>query len=212
MDKKVGVIVLSVLTFIGLFLVAGSYTGFQFYGGSWANFQSAEPVYYNYGGNDFLDFYYSYASWIDFVLFTLLFLMLGKLILGQHFEYSEAKPLYVVLGIILALSLSIWEARNGIFVIDFLGQYAFIFIILLLVFLGVWGIKKLPRAGLFTISLVYLIIYYVFILDVAGMGGGFIFYELLYYNYFLDRLLFFLNILAWFGAIIGLFLMFKGGD
>jgi len=215
MDKKVGVVIFSVFVLIGLFLVAGYYTGLGFYGGSWLDInQPYSPQTQPYAGEgfggDLLSFYYGYSSYIDFALFLALFLFLTKSVFGRHFDSGTAKGVAVVLSIILALSLTVWEARTGIYLIDLLGQYAFLFIIVGGVLLLLFTLRRLPRAGLFVISLIYLLFYYLVLKDATGFFFGEVFYQLIYYNYFLARLFDFLLVLAWVGVLAGGFMALKG--
>lgn len=68
-------------------------------------------------------FYNAYHYWIDFFIFLCLFVSVGKITLGRRFSGREGKILSVVVGFVLALSLSLLEYRLG-FSIRFLGPIA----------------------------------------------------------------------------------------
>jgi len=214
MDKKVGVIIFSVFALMGFFLVAGYFTGIAFYGDSWINYDSSyspQAGYVHYtGGFELLEVYYSYALYIDFILFVSFFLIVMKLAFSKFFEGEHSKKLSVVLSIIFSLALTLWEVRSGLFIIDLLGQYIFFFVLVAIVLAIFFALKKIPNGGVFVISSLYLLFYYFILRNPTFPLFGEMFYQLLYYNYALDRLFelaLIIAIPAWF---IGLFLLIKG--
>jgi hypothetical protein len=68
-------------------------------------------------------FYNTYHYWVDFFIFLCLFVSVGKITLGRRFGGREGKILSVVVGFVLALSLSLLEYRLE-FSIRFLGPIA----------------------------------------------------------------------------------------
>ena len=64
-------------------------------------------------------FYNVYHYWIDFFIFLCLFISIARLTLGQKFGGREGKALSVVVGLALALSLSLMEYKTGFSVKSF---------------------------------------------------------------------------------------------
>jgi len=85
---------------------------------------------------DISSFYDLYHYWIDFFIFVCLFISVGKITIGRRFGGREGKVLSVVIGLVLALSLSLLESRVG-FSIKSFGPFAagiLIFLVGLVVF------------------------------------------------------------------------------
>lgn len=72
---------------------------------------------------DISSFYNLYHFWIDFFIFLCLFISVARLTLGRRFGGREGKVLSVVVGLVLALSLSLLESRVG-FSIKSFGPFA----------------------------------------------------------------------------------------
>ena len=72
---------------------------------------------------DIGSFYDQSHYWIDFFIFLCIFISVAKLTLGQRFGGREGKVLSVVVGLVLALSLSLLEYRVG-FSIKSFGPFA----------------------------------------------------------------------------------------
>lgn len=216
MDKKVGVVIFSVFALIGLFLVAGYYTGLGFYGGSWGDFNSQWGNSYTYtaqpyfGDNSIASFYYSYAGFIDFILYLTFFLILAHVGLGKVFDSGPAKKLSVVIGVMLALALTVLESRSGTNLLNFLGTYVIIFVAIIVIALIIFATRRFHGGGILGISVAYLLFYFYVLRDTRGYFSGGVFYELIYYNYFLAKVLDFLVFLAWVGIIWGIVMMVKG--
>ena len=68
-------------------------------------------------------FYNAYHYWIDFFIFLCLFISVGKITLGRRFGGREGKVLSVVIGSVLALSLTLFEYQVG-FSIKSFGPFA----------------------------------------------------------------------------------------
>jgi hypothetical protein len=85
---------------------------------------------------DIGSFYDQYHYWIDFFIFLCLFISVGKITLGRRFGGREGKVLSAVVGLVLALSLSLLEYRVG-FSIKSFGPFAagiLIFLVGLVIF------------------------------------------------------------------------------
>ena len=94
---------------------------------------------------DISNFYDLYHYWVDFFIFLSLFVSVGKITLGRRFGGREGKVLSVVVGLVLALSLSLLEYRVG-FSIKSFGPIAAAFLILL-VAIVIFNLIKAIGAG-----------------------------------------------------------------
>jgi hypothetical protein len=70
-------------------------------------------------------------QWVDFVIFFCLFVSVAKLTLGRRFEGREGRVLSIVIGLVLALSLSIMERKMDFSIRSF-GPIAAAILILLM--------------------------------------------------------------------------------
>ena len=94
---------------------------------------------------DISSFYNAYHYWIDFFIFLCLFVSVGKITLGRKFGGREGKVLSVVVGLVLALSLSLLEYKVG-FSIKSFGPIAAAFLILLMAIV-IFNLIKAIGAG-----------------------------------------------------------------
>lgn len=85
---------------------------------------------------DISNFYSLNHFWVDFFIFLSLFVSVAKLTLGRRFEGREGRILSVVVGLVLALSLSLMEMKTD-FSIRSLGPIAaaiLVFLMALVIF------------------------------------------------------------------------------
>ncbi len=144
-------------------LIHSSVTGYAFY-------RDYAPSYYGgYGFGDFfglgyIDFqslYWQYGSFIDAVLFLMIFLGVGKSVFKKHFGDSGTTT-YVGIGIFLAFALVLWEQQTQFFLLERFGQYVFyIFLLLLFFYLYKW-ISHAGGNTLFALAVSYLVYYFFF--------------------------------------------------
>jgi uncharacterized membrane protein YjfL (UPF0719 family) len=80
---------------------------------------------------DISSFYNLYHYWVDFFIFVCLFVSIAKFTLGRRFQGREGNALSVVIGLALALALSLLEYKTGLSIKSFGSMAAGI---LLLVF------------------------------------------------------------------------------
>ena len=110
---------------------------------------------------DISSFYDLYHYWIDFFIFLSLFVSVGKITVGRKFGGREGKVLSVVVGLVLALSLSLLEYEVA-FSIKSFGPIAAAFLILLMAIVIFNLIKAIGAgttgAGSFAFVITYLLI------------------------------------------------------
>lgn len=94
---------------------------------------------------DISSLYNAYHYWVDFFIFLCLFVSVSKLTIGRRFEGREGKALSVVIGLALALSLSLLEYRVG-FSIKTFGPIA-VAILILVVGIVIFSLIKSIGAG-----------------------------------------------------------------
>lgn len=205
--------IISLLAFFLVIGVVGHKTGFVIYPGEGLiNLNFNNNILPGY--NDLMQTYYDYAEWIDFFLFLVIFLGLGKATFGKHFK-EGGKAVYTGLGIFLSLALVLWERRNGIFLVEFFGPLVLVFLILLVFFYLYKHLKGVASGwGIFGLSLGYIAFYVLFIwLDIANFSAGY-YSSWFYYNIPFDMIPVFTFIfffLALPGVVIGL-LIRRGGS
>jgi len=68
---------------------------------------------------DISAFYNLYHYWVDFFIFVCLFLSITKFTIGRRFQGREGNALSVVIGLTLALSLSLLEYKTGLSIKSF---------------------------------------------------------------------------------------------
>jgi len=90
-------------------------------------------------------FYDLYHFWVDFFIFLCLFISVAKFTIGRRFGGREGKVLSVVVGLVLALSLSLLEYKVG-FSIKSFGPIAAAFLILLMAIV-IYNLIKAIGAG-----------------------------------------------------------------
>lgn len=160
-----------ILLGIAFFYIFNSYIGFVIYpregfiSGSSAG--SLLP-----GFDDLVSFYYDYAQWIDFLLFLLIFLGLGKEVFKKQFK-EGGKALYIGLGIFLALALVLWEVRTGTVLLELFGPIVLLFLALLVIFVMYKQIRGHVSSNIiYVISVLYIVAYllFVWLLPLTGMG------------------------------------------
>lgn len=161
------VIILLLIFGISILFIINDYTGYVYYpGGQWGGFGQ---------GFGILDLYYEYSEWFDFFIFLAIFLGLAKTVFEESFD-AGGKALYTGLGVLLALGLVLWERNTGNNIMELFGGYAFLIIVLgLLFFVFQW---VLAASGIPVIAVgVVLILFFIFfkqlfqeaILDPMGM-------------------------------------------
>ncbi len=105
--------------------------------------------------------YTKFSFFIDTMIYLIIFLGLSKFALGKRFG-KEGRAVVVGVGIVLALSLSLFSARSGFNIASF-GPVAAI-ILLALMGYSVWvGIKSLEIEGVDNLTLAaiaYLLVYF----------------------------------------------------
>ena len=62
-----------------------------------------------------IDYYYAFYGWIDFIIFFIIFSSAARIALEKQFgaETGGVKALYISLGTLLALTLTLWEMYQG---------------------------------------------------------------------------------------------------
>jgi hypothetical protein len=110
---------------------------------------------------DISSFYNAYHYWVDFFIFLNLFVSVGKITLGRRFGGREGKVLSVVIGLVLALSLSLLEYRVG-FSIKSFGPIAAGMLILVVGMVIFYLVKAIGAgntgAGSFAFAITYFLI------------------------------------------------------
>jgi len=110
---------------------------------------------------DISSFYNLYHYWVDFFIFLALFVSVGKITLGRRFGAREGKVLSVVIGLVLALSLSLLEYKAG-FSIKSFGPIAAGILILVVGMVIFYLIKAIGAgntgAGSFAFVITYFLI------------------------------------------------------
>lgn len=79
-------------------------------------------------------FYDKYGNFVDFTLYLILFIGIAQLTLGKKFEGTGGKAVQIVVGIILAVGLSVWAAsQNPKFTLASFGPLAAAVLILIII-------------------------------------------------------------------------------
>ena len=154
---------LIVLLVIGLASIfsSGTITGEAFYRDSGYGYGGYGGGFFGFGGYgfNFQDLYSQYGSFIDAILFLLIFLGVGKGIFKKHFG-DGGTAAYTGIGLFLAFSLLLWEQRTGFYLLE---QFGPLVLTLFIVIIFLWAFKLLNSTGLHlvpTICLVYLVFYF----------------------------------------------------
>ena len=120
-----------------------------------------DTLFHPFQDLDISSFYNAYHYWVDFFIFLSLFVSVGKITLGRRFGGREGKVLSVVIGLVLALSLSLLEYRVG-FSIKSFGPMAAGILILLVGMVLFYLIKAIGAgntgAGSFAFVITYFLI------------------------------------------------------
>lgn len=126
-----------------------------------------------YGFNDLQSFYYAYPGWIDFVVLFALFYSAALGIFGEKFKENNAgKGLAVALGLILSLSVALFEAAQGIYMWQW-GAPIVIGALLFAIFFGTYHLARKMRFGGLTAFLFAAVVTYLIWLGIVtwtGMG------------------------------------------
>jgi hypothetical protein len=113
--------------------------------------------------------YGKFSFFIDTVIYLIIFLGLSKFVLGKRFG-KEGRAVTVGVGVVLALSLALFEARTGFNIASF-GPVAAL-ILLALMGYSVWvGIKSLEIEGVDNLTMsaiAYLLVYFGILMAVPG--------------------------------------------
>ena len=134
MVNKKRLILLSVFLFSLLFIINEVNAQYSYSSSRYGYYGSSVGGYFGRGGLfSLLDLYNQYPTWFDFGIFLVIFLGLGKAILGEKFGTAGGKAVYVGLGILLAFSLLLWEQESGFTLIAF-GPIAFFLLMLVIAF------------------------------------------------------------------------------
>jgi len=120
----------------------------------------------------FDEVYTKFSFFIDTVIYLIIFLGLAKFALGKRFG-KEGRAVVVGVGIVLALSLSLFSARAGFNIASF-GPVAAIILMALMGY-SVWvGIKSLEIEGVDNLTLAaiaYLLVYFGVLMAVPGAAA-----------------------------------------
>ncbi len=128
---------------------------------------------FGYGFNDLQSFYYAYPGWIDFVVLFALFYSAALGVFGKKFEENNAgKGLAVAIGLVLSLSVALFEAAQGIYMWQW-GAPLVVVGLLVAVFFGVYHLsRKMRLAGLTAFLLAAVITYLVWLAITTWTGMG----------------------------------------
>lgn len=77
-------------------------------------------------------FYTDYGNFIDFALYVILFIGIAQVTLGKKFEGRGGKAVQIVIGIMLAVGLSVWAAKNN-FSLASLGPMASAILLIIII-------------------------------------------------------------------------------
>lgn len=123
--------------------------------------------YEGYGGGgffstfSFVNFYAQYAPFIDAFLFLIIFLSVGKTILGKHFQQG-GQALYIGIGALLALSLLFWEEQSGFHILEKLGPYSGFLLILIVLVVTFRLLREGGSTAITALSFAYILFYLFF--------------------------------------------------
>ncbi|MBT3865535.1 hypothetical protein HOF78_00340 [Candidatus Woesearchaeota archaeon] len=128
-----------------------------------------------YGFNDLQSFYYAYPGWIDFAVLFALFYSAALGVFGKKFEENNAgKGLAVAIGLVLSLSVALFEAAQGVYMWQW-GAPIVIVALLFGIFFGVYALARKTKLGGFTAFLLAALATYLIWLGIVtwtGMGQG----------------------------------------
>ncbi len=131
-------------------------------------FQNSGYSYGGYGSGggffstfSFMNFYAQYAPFIDAFLFLIIFLSVGKTILGKHFQQG-GQALYIGIGALLALSLLFWEEQSGFHILEKLGPYSGFLLILIVLVVTFRLLREGGSTAITALSFAYILFYFFF--------------------------------------------------
>ena len=121
-----------------------------------------ESIFSPLKGIDIAEFYEDYSTLIDFAVYVILFTSLTKVAKPDHFKNRAGNSAMIVIGIILAISLSVFTKKIG-FQLGNIGPFAFF---VLLIFATVFIFRAFTKnsdiskrlAGSIAYMFVYLMI------------------------------------------------------
>lgn len=149
------------LALLVLFILVLSVNAIRYYdsaGGSGSGSTSLANAF-NFGNINILDFYNQYGSYIDMVLFLLIFLGVSRGVFGQHFKEGN-KTVYVGIGLFLSFALLLYEESAGFHLLTAFGPAVFILFLIIVLYLVFKFIYSSGKAGIFVIGVTYLVLYY----------------------------------------------------
>lgn len=150
-------ILLLVVFGLAIFFIVNDYIAYVYYPGGWGSG-------WGYGaGFSILDLYDDYHEWFDFFIFFAVFMSLTKMIFKEHFD-EGGKALYTGLGVLLSLGLLFWERNTGYSILELFGGYAFLLLMLALLFYVFNWVKKASDSGLLGAGIAILL-FYIFLGD-----------------------------------------------
>jgi len=152
---------LLVLLLIGLagYVSSGTITGEAFYRDSGYGYGYGGFSPFGGFGFNFTELYAQYSSFIDAIIFLIVFLGIGKGIFKKHFKEGGTAA-YTGIGLFLAFALLLWEERTGFYLLEQFGPLVallFIIVVFMLAF------KWIQHSGLGIIPafcLAYLVFYF----------------------------------------------------
>jgi hypothetical protein len=195
MFKNKKAVILLVLILLVIPLVSAYYYGFGSWGMRW--FQLG-------------DFYYQYQTWIDFFVFLLIFMGLGRSIFGQHYEKAGGAAVYTGVGIFLSLALVLWEERAGFSLYNFF-PLAFFVIIALFCFYIAQALRKASGSTVLGISLSYIVFWLFISGNLERLFEDYL-YKLPFDIYGAMYFLFIISLIVFFYSFIRFIVkLFKGG-
>ncbi|HLD15540.1 MAG TPA: hypothetical protein VJB94_03090 [Candidatus Nanoarchaeia archaeon] len=114
---------------------------------------------FDFGNLNLLNFYNQYGSYVDMVLFLLIFLGLSRGVFGKHFQEGN-KTIYVGIGLFLSFALLLYEEKANFHVLTEFGPVVLVLFLLIIIFLVSKFLLSTGRAGIFVMGVTYLVLYY----------------------------------------------------
>ncbi len=112
--------------------------------------------YFNLGSSELVDVYYTYQYYIDFFIYSLIFLGLSKAVFSKKFKDSKALSLGI--GLALSFSLILYEYNSGFALLN-LGPLALLLLMLLIFFVIIQFVVSQGWSWTTGISLGYVLLY-----------------------------------------------------
>jgi len=200
--KQVYLYSLLVIALLGIYFLQMSYTAYQV--------KSYNGNVFGSGAYDILDLYYAYPNWIDFLLFLVLFIGVGMYAFGDRFQ-GAGKSVYVVIGIILALGIVIWETRTGFYFLEYVGPYAFLLVSILAAIMVWKWISDSTGSGALGVAIALLIFFLFFWIVNSFTGSGYLIFDFLYSSPFFAFLIGIAPLIIIVLIIVGIIAMIKRG-